>query len=117
VGRCRPAAPPAPGIPGSGISDSFLAADLLAEAIHDGLAGLRPLDDAVAGYPGQRDALTANGFGLTLATARLAALSPPLEAFYRAAAACPRLACQVFGVLGGSIPVADVYPGQAGQLS
>lgn len=102
---------------GMGISDSFLAADLLAGAIHDGLAGQRPLDDAAACYQDQRDALTANGFGLTLATARLAALSPRLEAFYRRAAACTERTCQVFGVLGGSIPVADVYPGHAGQLS
>ena len=102
---------------GMGISDAFLAADLLADAIHDGLARQRPLDDAVAGYQDQRDALTANGFALTLATARLGALSPRLEAFYRAAAACPERVCQVFGVLGGSIPVADVYPGHAGQPS
>lgn len=100
---------------GMGMSDSFLAAGLLADAIHDGLAGLRPLDDAVGGYQNQRDARTAGAFALTLSTARLAALTPRLAEFYRAAAACPELACRVFGVLGGSIPVADVYPGRADQ--
>ena len=91
---------------GMGMSDAFLAADLLADAIHDGLTGRQPMDDALAGYQHRRDRLTANGFDLTLATARLAELPARLEAFYRAAAEQPDLASQIFGVLGGSIPVA-----------
>jgi flavin-dependent dehydrogenase len=96
---------------GMGISDAFLAADLLACALHDGLAGHRPMDQALACYQRRRDALTANGFGLTLATARLAPPSPRLEALCRTAADQPGLARQLFGVLGGSIPVADLYLG------
>jgi flavin-dependent dehydrogenase len=96
---------------GMGMSDAFLAAELLAHAIHDGLAGHQPLDDALACYQRRRDALTANGFELTLSTARLAPLSARLEAFYRTAAEQPELVRQVFGVLAGSIPAADVYPG------
>ena len=93
-----------------GMSDAFLAAELLADAIHDGLAGHRPMDQALAGYQRRRDALTANGFELALSTARLAPLSPRIEAFYRAAADQPELIRQVFGVLGGSIPRGRVYP-------
>src|SRR5580658_7930112 len=96
---------------GMGISDAFMAADLLAEALHDGLAGHRPMDQALACYQQRRDALTANGFDLTLATARLAPLSPRLEALCRTAAEYPGVARQLFGVLGGSIPVADLYQG------
>jgi 2-polyprenyl-6-methoxyphenol hydroxylase-like FAD-dependent oxidoreductase len=96
---------------GMGISDAFLAADLLAEALHDGLAGHRPMDQALACYQQRRDALTANGFDLTLGTARLAPLSPRLEALCRTAAEHPGVARQLFGVLGGSIPVADLYQG------
>ena len=44
---------------GMGMSDAFQAAELLAEAIHDGLAGHRPIDEALAGYQHQRDELTA----------------------------------------------------------
>jgi flavin-dependent dehydrogenase len=95
---------------GMGISDAFLTAELLAGAIHDGLAGHQPMDDAVADYQHRRDALTANGFDLALATARLAPLSPRLEAFYHKAAGQPELTRQVFGVLGGTIPMAEVYP-------
>jgi hypothetical protein len=67
------------------------------------------MDAALAGYQLRRDRLTANGFELTLATARLAALPARHETIYRAAAERPDLASQIFGVLGGSIPSADVY--------
>ncbi|HTX82530.1 MAG TPA: NAD(P)/FAD-dependent oxidoreductase [Streptosporangiaceae bacterium] len=94
---------------GMGISDAFLAADLLADAIHQGLARQQPLDQALASYQQRRDALTANGFELTLNTARLAHLSPRLEALYRTAAHQPEVACHIFGVLGGSIPLTDLH--------
>jgi flavin-dependent dehydrogenase len=102
---------------GMGMSDAFQAAELLAGAIHDGLAGHRPIDEALAGYQHQRDELTANGFGLTLATARLAPLTARLEAFYRAAAEQPEVSRQVFGVLGGSLPAAGVYPGRHAEAA
>jgi flavin-dependent dehydrogenase len=94
---------------GMGISDAFLAAELLADAIHDGLTGRQPMDAALAGYQHRRDLLTANGFELTLATARLTAPTARHQALYRAAAEQPDLASRIFGVLGGSIPIADVY--------
>jgi flavin-dependent dehydrogenase len=96
---------------GMGMSDAFLAADLLAAAIHDGLVGHRPTDDALSDYEHRRDALTAHGFELTLSTAGLAPLSARLESFYRAAADQPEAVRRIFGVLGGSIPVGDVYGG------
>jgi 2-polyprenyl-6-methoxyphenol hydroxylase-like FAD-dependent oxidoreductase len=95
---------------GMGMSDAFQAAELLAEAIHDGLAGHRPIGEALSGYQCRRDALTGSGFDLTLSTARLAPLPPRLEAFYRTAAEQPEVSRQIFGVLGGSLPAADVYP-------
>ena len=94
---------------GMGMSDAFLAADLLADAIHQALSGHQPMDQALACYQQRRDALTANGFELTLSTARLAPLSPRLEALYRTAADQPEIARHVFGVLGGSIPLTDLH--------
>jgi 2-polyprenyl-6-methoxyphenol hydroxylase-like FAD-dependent oxidoreductase len=93
---------------GMGISDAFLAADLLAGAIHGALAGGQPMDLALACYQQRRDILTANGFALTLSTARLAPLSPRLEALYRTAAGQPEAARHIFGVLGGSVPLTDL---------
>ena len=40
---------------GLGITDAFRDADLLAEAIDDGFAGRRPLDEALSGYEQQRN--------------------------------------------------------------
>lgn len=98
---------------GMGMSDAFLAADLLAGALHDGLAGARALDTALGDYQAQRDERTANGFQLTLSTARLAPLTPALEAVYRGAEGEPALTEQIFGVLGGSVPAGDVFsPGR-----
>src|SRR6266566_2252403 len=94
---------------GMGMSDAFLTADLLADAIHQGLSGNQPMDQALARYHRRRDTLTANGFELTLSTARLAPLSPRLEALYRTAADQPEVARHVFGVLGGSIPLTDLH--------
>ncbi len=94
---------------GMGMSDAFLAADLLAEAVHDGLVGRRPIGEAVTDYQRQRDDLTANGLALALSTARLAPLTAELESFYRSAAGQPDLIRQIFGVLGGSVPIRDVY--------
>ncbi len=95
---------------GMGISDAFLAADLLADAIHRALAGQEPADRALARYQQRRDALTANGFELTLSAARLAPLSPRFEALCRTAADKPEVARHIFGVLGGSIPLTALHP-------
>lgn len=94
---------------GMGMSDAFASAELLACAIHEGLSSSRSMDAALAGYQQSRDALTANGFDLSVSTARLPSLSPKLEAFYRAAADDPHLTTAILGVLGGSIPIQDVY--------
>ena len=93
---------------GMGMSDAFLAADLLADALHHELIEDRPQDEALASYQHDRDALTANGFDLTLSTARLAPLSSRLEALYRAAEGQPDLVSRIFGVLGGTITVTDL---------
>ena len=94
---------------GMGMTDAFAAAEVLAEAIQDGLDGHRAMDDALADYQRRRDALTANGFELTLRTAELRAPSPRLEALYRAAKGQPEAVRHIFGVLGGSIPITDLY--------
>ncbi|MGA7418667.1 MAG: FAD-dependent monooxygenase [Acidimicrobiales bacterium] len=96
---------------GMGMSDAFLAAEMLAGAVHDGLVGHRPMDDALADYQEGRDDLTANGFELTLRTAQLAPPSARLERVYRQAEGRPDVIRSIFGVLGGSIPTRDLYAG------
>lgn len=93
---------------GMGMSDAFIAAELLAEAVDHGLTGAVPIDESLAAYAQRRDELTANGFELTLSTAQLAALSPRMEAFYRKAVGQPDTISRIFGVLGGSIPMREL---------
>ena len=92
-----------------GMSDAFASAELLAEAIHGGLVGQLPIEGALSDYQDKRDAMTANGYALTLSTARLPSLTPRLEAFYRAAAHQPEVICRIFGVIGGSIPIGELF--------
>ena len=96
---------------GMGMSDAFVAAELLAEAIDLGLTDRIRIDESVETFQRRRDELTTNGFQLTLSTARLAGLSPRLEAFYRQAAEEPQTINRIFGVLGGSIPMRELFGG------
>ena len=66
------------------------------------------LRGSTVSYQKKRDALTANGFALTLSTARLAPLTPRLEAFYRAAEDQPDVISRIFGVIGGSLPIGEL---------
>ncbi|MEO6122322.1 MAG: NAD(P)/FAD-dependent oxidoreductase [Ilumatobacteraceae bacterium] len=93
---------------GMGMSDAFMAAELVAEAIDQGLTGSIPIDKSLAAYQRHRDDHTANGFALTLSTARLAPLSPTMEAFYREAVDQPATITRIFGVLGGSVPMREL---------
>lgn len=101
---------------GMGMTDAFAATELLFDALHAGLTGEQPLDDALSDYQRRRDAVTANGYELTLRTARLAPLSARLESFYRDAADRPDLTERIFGVLGGSVPADDVYSHVGGRI-
>lgn len=94
---------------GMGMSDAFTSADLLADALHEALAGERSWDDALQEYEGRRDEVTANGFRLTLGAAALAPVPVHLLKFYELASARPALTERIFGVLGGSIRIEDVY--------
>lgn len=57
-----------------GISDAFHDAELLAEAVDSGLAGRRPLYEALAGYAQQRDEFALPLYELNC---QMAALEPP----------------------------------------
>lgn len=94
---------------GMGMSDAFVAAELLAHAVHENLDDPGRLDAALACYQEQRDASTANGYELTLKTAQLAPLPSRLEAHYRSAAGHPEGVEAIFGVLGGTVPVREVF--------
>jgi 2-polyprenyl-6-methoxyphenol hydroxylase-like FAD-dependent oxidoreductase len=92
-------------ITGQGISHAFRDAELLADAVADGLGGIRPLAEALARYHRARDRAARPMYDFT---ARLAAVSPPTPAetaLFRAIARRQEDADMFLGVLAGSIPL------------
>ena len=84
---------------GMGIGDAFLGAELLADAVHAGLAG--DLDSALAGYQEVLREKTGAVFEYTLMSAALKDPQPQ-AALYRAIAAQPDMTQRLMNVLGGT---------------
>jgi len=92
-------------ITGQGISHAFRDAELLADAVADGLGGIRPLAKALARYHRARDRAARPMYDFT---ARLAAVNPPTPAemaLFRALARRQEDSDMFLGVLAGSIPL------------
>ncbi len=94
---------------GQGISDAFRDAELLAEAIDDGFAGRRPLDEALADYERRRNEATTGMYEYTCQLAALDPVSPRQARFYAALKANPSEADRFFGVWAGTVPVAEFF--------
>jgi len=92
-------------ITGQGISHAFRDAELLADAVADGLGGIRPLAEALGRYHRARDRAARPMYDFT---ARLAAVSPPSSAemaLFRALARRQQDADAFAGVLTGAVPL------------
>jgi flavin-dependent dehydrogenase len=87
---------------GWGISDALKQADLLAERLHEGLSGQRPIDDATAEYVKLRDEESAGTYALTCSVAELS-LTPYFDSVFRAAAQSPSYGRKFFGLIAGGI--------------
>jgi flavin-dependent dehydrogenase len=95
----------------SGITDAFACAQLLADAVHSGLAGDRDLalDEAVAGYVAERDARFLPALQLTCQLASMEPPSPEMAALFATVAASPAETTRFFGVLQGSTPIPEYF--------
>jgi 2-polyprenyl-6-methoxyphenol hydroxylase-like FAD-dependent oxidoreductase len=94
-------------ISGQGISHAFRDAELLADAVADGLGGIRPLGEALGRYHRARDRAAKPMYDFT---SRLAAIAPPQPAemaLFRALAQRPEDADRFVGVLTGSVPLRE----------
>jgi len=92
-------------ITGQGIGHAFRDAELLADAVADGLGGIRPLDDALGRYHRARDRATRPMYDFT---GRLAALAPPRAAemaLFQAIGRRQEDADRFIGALTGSVPL------------
>jgi 2-polyprenyl-6-methoxyphenol hydroxylase-like FAD-dependent oxidoreductase len=92
-----------------GITDAFRDAELLADAIDDGLSGRRPMAEALAGYQQARDAAARAGYESTM---QLAALEPPppeQQSLMAALVDQPDQAGRFFGTLVGTVAPEDFF--------
>jgi flavin-dependent dehydrogenase len=92
-------------ITGQGISHAFRDAELLADAVADGLGGIRPLAETLRRYHRARDRAARPMYDFT---ARLAAVSPPTPAeiaLFQALARRQEDADMFVGALAGSVPL------------
>ena len=94
-------------ITGQGISHAFRDAELLADAVADGLAGVRPLGSALGHYHRARDKAARPMYDFT---ARLAAVAPPTPAEMAMLQALSRRqqdADAFVGALTGAVPLRE----------
>jgi 2-polyprenyl-6-methoxyphenol hydroxylase-like FAD-dependent oxidoreductase len=89
---------------GFGMSDAFVSAEMLAEA----LTTSDP-DTALAAYQRRRDEATANCFYLTLRSASLEPLPERLQRYYEAASQDPTEVTRILGTLSGALPTDEVF--------
>ncbi len=93
---------------GMGIGDAFLGAELLAEAIADGLAEGAQLDTSLANYQQTFREMTAPVFDYTLRAAGLKNPTPNLR-LYAGIAKSPEATTQFMDVLAGTIAFKDYF--------
>lgn len=70
-------------VTGLGIADAFRDAEFLSEALHAGLSGAQPLEEALAAYQAKRDEAAKPMYEMTTAIAQF----PPVESFLEQAVA------------------------------
>lgn len=87
---------------GLGISDAFDYAALLAERVHEGLTGERPLAEALADYQRERDEKSQSGFEFTCTISTLE-LTPQLLAVFQALGGNAEYTKDFYAMVGGGM--------------
>jgi flavin-dependent dehydrogenase len=100
-----------------GISDAFCSVEWLADAIHAGLSGARPLADALADYQRTRDAHFLPMYELTYGLAHVAPPPPEVQALYGALLHNQTETDRFFGTLAGTVSIPEYYaPENVGRI-
>jgi len=100
-----------------GISDAFRSAEWLADAIHQGFSGTRPLQDALADYQRKRDEHLSPVYELTCGLATLAPPPPEIQALYAALIHNPVETNRLIGTFAGTVPIPEFYsPANVGRI-
>lgn len=87
---------------GLGISDAFEYAELLADRVHEGLGGDRPMDEALAEYQRVRNEKSHSSFEFTCSISTLE-LTPQLLAVFRALGENAEYAKDFYSMIGGGM--------------
>ena len=90
-----------------GISDAFRDAQLLADALHAGLAGDGAIQDHLAGYQAARDQASGPMYAFTNQLAALGPVDPQMQALFGALVDNREQTDRFFGVLAGTVPVPE----------
>jgi 2-polyprenyl-6-methoxyphenol hydroxylase-like FAD-dependent oxidoreductase len=104
-------------VTGTGISEAFRDAELLANAVDAGLSGAQPLDEALAAYEAQRNAMAGPGYEATIQAATFGPL--PVELLQLRAALDGNQADtdRFIGVLTGTVSGAEFFaPENIGRI-
>ena len=96
-------------ISAAGMTNAFRDAELLANAVDDGLSGRRPLDEALHDYGVQRDAGTMPIYQFTAQMAQLLPPTPEIGQFFGGLKNNQADVDQYFGVFAQTVPVADFF--------
>ena len=104
-------------VTGYGITDAFLGAQWLTDALDDGFAGRRPLDDALAGYEQSRNSFSFPMYELICQLASMELPPPEMQALIAALAGNAEDSNRFFGVLDGTVSVPEfMAPENIGRI-
>ena len=92
-----------------GISDAFRDAELLSEAIDEGFSGRQPLEEALAGYEGQRNEASMPMYEFTCQVAALQPPPPEMRQLLGALAGNQAETDQFLGVIAGTTPIPQFF--------
>lgn len=96
-------------ITAQGMTDALLHAELLADAVAEGLSGARPIESALAEYGRRRDASAAPMYALTNDMARLAPPTPEMVTLVEALQDNAAETRRFLGVISGTVPIANFF--------
>jgi 2-polyprenyl-6-methoxyphenol hydroxylase-like FAD-dependent oxidoreductase len=100
-----------------GISDAFIDAENLTAALDAGLAGRRPLDEALAEYQSKRDRRAKPMYDFTCELARLEPAPPQQQQLFAALHRNQEATNQFYSALTGSLPLPDfMNPENIGRI-
>ena len=91
------------------MSDAFRSAEWLADAVHAGFSGERPLSKALTDYQRVRDEQLTPMYELSCSMAALDASSPEMLTLYEALRTNQVERNRFFGTLGGAVSPSEYY--------